>query len=736
VAKRKKSDQADPVYLDLERSPDERADDLLQRMTLEEKVHQMSSYAPWVSNRSWEEIFLDKKGKFSVRQAREFIGRQGIGQLTCCLHNVKPRHAATISNALQRFFAERTRLGIPPIIHDEALHGLTAHGSTSFPQSIGLASTWDPALMEKISTAIGKETRSRGIHQVLSPTINLARDPRCGRTEETYGEDPYLASRMAVAFVRGVQSQGVAATLKHFVANFVGEGGRDSGEIHLSERYLRETCFAAFEAAVREAGALSVMSSYNSLHGAPCTSNRWLLVDVLRNEWGFKGFVVSDYCSVEQIHTGHRVAETSGEAGKQAAEAGLDVELPHIDSYKKMIPLAKKGEVSSEAIDFCVRNILRVKFMLGLFENAGGDPAYAAAISDCPEHRQLALEAARKAIVLLKNERNALPIGKDVRSVAVIGPNANAVRLGGYSASVVKVVTPLKGIRNRFPKRVKIGFAEGCAVEGDSKDGFDKAVKLASKSDVAVLVMGNASETEGENRDRSNLDLPGVQEELILEIAKTGTPVVVVLVTGSAVTMGKWIDEVGAVLTAWYPGEEGGHAIADVLMGRCDPGGRLPITFPKTMGQLPLYYSYKPDGRGHDYVDLRGEPAMFPFGYGLSYTTFRYSNLKIAPKSIAPGGSVRVSVDVRNSGSRKGDEVLQLYLSDLYGSVCRPNKELKGFSRVALGPGQKKTVEFILTEKELRFLDRHMEYVVEPGAFEVMVGRSSADGLRGRFEVR
>jgi len=433
---------------------------------------------------------------------------------------------------------------------------------------------------------------------------------------------------------------------------------------------------------------------------------------VLRNEWGFKGFVVSDYQSVDQIYSAHRAAESLAEAGKKAAEAGLDVELPHILSYEKMIALAKKGQVSQEAIDFCVGNVLRVKFMLGLFENPGAEPALAASVADCPEHRQLALEAARKAIVLLKNKREVLPLSRDVRSIAVIGPNANAIRLGGYSNQVVRVVNPLKGIRNRMGKRMKVGYAEGCSVEGDSKDGFDRAVKLAKKSDVGVLVMGNASETEGENRDRSNLNLPGVQEELILQIAATGTPAVVVLVTGGAVTMGNWIDKVQAVLTAWYPGEEGGHAIADVLLGRSNPGERLAITFPKIMGQLPLYYSYKPDGRGHDYVNLRGEPALFPFGYGLSYTAFRYSNLKVTPKTIAPGGSVRVSVDVSNTGRRAADEVVQLYLSDLYGSVSRPNQELKGFRRITLRPGQKKTVEFILTEKELRFLHWHMEYVV------------------------
>ena len=497
---------------------DDRVEDLLGRMTLDEKVYQLGSFAPWISKRSWEQIFLDKAGKFSPAKARRYIPKRGIGQLTCGLHNVMPRKGATIANGLQRVVAAHTRLGIPLLIHDEALHGLTAQGSTSFPQSIGLAATWNTKLVRRIAAAIGRETRSRGIHQVLAPTINIARDVRCGRTEETYGEDTHLASRMAVAFVKGVQGEGVAATLKHYVANFVGDGGRDSGEIHLSERYLREACFPAFEAAVREGGAMSVMTSYNAVDGVPCTSNRWLLVDVLRNEWGFRGYTVSDYVSVEQICTGHRTVESLGEAGKAAVEAGLDVELPHIIAYEKMLDLAKRGEVSAEAIDTSVRNVLRVKFMLGLFENPGADPAAAARVANCPAHRKLALDAAREAIVLLKNEKDALPLGKHVRSIAVIGPNADAERLGGYSTQVTKVTTVLRGLRARAGRGVKVSFAEGCTPDGDSRDGFARATALAARCDVAVLVMGNCLETEGENRDRSNLDLPGVQEDLIREV--------------------------------------------------------------------------------------------------------------------------------------------------------------------------------------------------------------------------
>jgi len=731
----KRKTPAQPPYLDPSLSPDERVEDLLGRMTLEEKIHQLSSYAPWVSGRTNREIFLDKKGNLSESKTRRHIGTQGIGSLTCMLHNFTPREAARAAIALDKFVKKRTRLGIPIMIHDEALHGLTAIQSTAFPQSLGLAATWDPALMRRLAAVIGTECRTRGIRQVLAPTINITRDPRCGRTEETYGEDPYLSSRMAVAFVKGVQSQGVACTLKHFAANFVADGGRDSGEVHLSERALREVCFPAFEAAVREGGALSVMAAYNSLDGVPCSSNRWLLTDVLRKEWGFRGFAVADYLSVDQVHNCHCVAPSPAHAGKQCLEAGLDVELPHMVCYEKMIALARKGGVSSEAIDTGVRNVLRTKFVLGLFDEPAAHPAAAASLAQCPEHRSLALTAAQESIVLLKNEGGLLPLGRKVRSIAVIGPNANETRLGCYSCTGLKAVTPLQGIRRRVGKRTTVRFAAGCGVLDDDRKGFARAVRIASQSDLAVLVMGNCLESEGEGRDRCNLDLPGVQEELIRAVVETGTPVVVVLVTGGAVTMESWLDDVPTVLYAWYPGMEGGYAIADVLLGRCDPGGRLPLTLPRKVSQLPLYYNAKSSGRSIDYADLRGPQPLFSFGFGLSYTTFRYSNLRATPRNIGIGGRVTVRVDVRNTGKREGREVVQLYLTDCMAEFARPVKELKAFKRIRLKPGKKTTVEFVLGEKELRYLDRNFEYVVEPGTFEVMVGRSSEEGLKTRFEV-
>jgi len=741
---------------------EEKISELLSKMTLEEKIGQLRAkmISPHgILSSIFEGLTDEKKDKllykiFSVlRKEPELVGdftaavvkkswkdllekeKDKIGMLTVILRHLPPRESAELANEIQEFVAKKSRLGIPIMIHDECLHGCMTRGSTIFPQSIALASTWDPELMERVAVAIGKETRARGIHQCLSPTINIARDPRCGRTEETYGEDPYLASAMAVAFIKGVQSQKVVCTPKHFVANFVGDGGRDSYPIHFSERILREIYFPAFKAAVEKADALSIMAAYNSLDGIPCSCNKWLLTDVLRKEWGFRGFVVSDYGSVLHIQTKHGVAESRAEAAKKAIEAGLDMELPESYCFDDLLTLVKKGEISEELINEAVRRVLRVKFWLGLFENRYVDPEYAERICDCEEHRKLALEAARKSIVLLKND-GTLPLSKNLKSIAVIGPNASVMRLGGYSGYGVKRVSPLEGIRNKVSQETKVYFAEGCTLTGTSKEGFKQAGEAVKKADVAVLCLGNAGETEGEGRDRCNLDLPGVQEDLIETICDTGKPVIVVLINGSAVTMTRWIDRVNAVVEAWYPGEEGGNAIADVLFGDYNPGGKLPITFPKTTGQLPLYYNHRPTGRVDDYVDLRGEQPLFPFGHGLSYTRFEYSNLRVDPEKISPEEEVKISVDVKNIGKYEGDEVVQLYIHKRVSSVSRPVKDLRGFKRITLKPGETRTVDFILTKEELAFYDAEMNFTVEPGIYEVMVGGSSEDiRLRGEFQV-
>ncbi|MCE9616046.1 MAG: glycoside hydrolase family 3 C-terminal domain-containing protein [Lentisphaerae bacterium] len=710
-----------------------RVEDLLGRMTLEEKVCQMGAVFPT----SWEDPKINRlltRGRFSPRKAAALLS-PGPGHMSMPLRYLPIRKSVDFANAIQKFLVEHTRLGIPAIIHDESLHGCMLPGSTSFPQAIGLAATWDDALMHRVAQAIGRETFVRGIRQCLSPTINIARDPRCGRTEESYGEDPWLTSRMGVAFVRGVQSQGVAATVKHFAANFVGDGGRDSHAIHFSERHLREVYFPAFEACVREAGAMSVMPAYNALDGQPCACNRWLLTDVLKKEWGFDGVTVSDYLAVEMIHTLHHVAESFAEAGRKAAEAGMDIELPEAKCFKDLAGLIRAGDMAVAPVDDAVRRVLRLKFRLGLFENPYANAAAAVRVVGCAEHRALALEAARRSLVLLKNEGGVLPLA-NARTIAVLGPNAAIGRLGNYSTLHASAVSPLEGMRRRAGQRIKILHAEGCEINGQSRDGFARAVEAARAADMAVLFMGNTTKTEGEGRDRCRLELPGVQEDLIRDVAALGKPTVVVLIGGGAVAMERWIERVPAVVAAWCPGMEGGHALAQVLFGDVNPGGKLPLTFPRTTGQLPLYYNMKPSSRGYDYVDQRGVQPMFPFGHGLSYTTFKYGHLKIEPRVIPPNGSVTVSVDVRNTGYRAGDEVVQLYLSDLCASLSRPVKELKRFKRVRLARGQKRVVRFTLEGRDLAFLDRHLEPVVEPGEFEVMVGGSSAEGVKARFSVK
>jgi len=723
MSKQKLSKQ--PIYKNPNQPVEKRVNDLIKRMTLEEKVMQLSALI--------DKDILDNM-EFSLEKARKSL-KHGIGELSMLLRGFYPKDGVKIANEIQKFLVENTRLGIPAIIHDECLHGCMARNSTSFPQSIALACSWDPELVEQVASVIGKETRARGIQHALTPTINIARDVRCGRTEETYGEDPYLTSRMGVAWVKGFQSQGLVATIKHFAANFSADGGRDSNEIHFSERILREIYFPAFKECICNANALSVMAAYNSIDGIPCSCNKWLLTDILRKEWGFKGFVVSDYMSINGVYERHKVAETPSEAAKKCISAGLDVELPFFDYYKHLIKLVKDKKLSIKIIDESVKRVLRVKFLLGLFENPYTDENHAEKIVNCAEHRQLALEVARKCIVLLKNTEGILPLSKNLKRIAVIGPNANSLQLGGYSAIVDKVVSPLEGIKNKL-KNTEILYAQGCGLKDKSRDGFASALNIAKQSEVAILVMGNSSgwsdeyNTEGEDRDRCNLDLPGVQEDLINEVSATGIPVIVVLINGSAVTMTNWIDNVKSVVEAWYPGEEGGNAIADILFGDYNPSGKLVITFPKFSGQLPLYYNYKPSGRRTDYVDLRGEQTLFPFGYGLSYTQFEYSNLKIKPSKIKKTGKVEISVDVTNTGKFDGDEVVMLFIRDIVSSIARPIKELKGFKRITLKSGEKKTVKFLLGFDELSFLDEKLRPVVEPGIFKVMIS-----DLTGEFEV-
>ncbi len=848
-----------PAYKNSQLSIEKRVADLLRRMTVEEKIGQLQC------------VITDV-------EKTDLIEKNALGNVGVCLRPYTAGEAAEKMNRIQKRAIENTRLGIPILMHDEALHGLVGKKATSFPQAIGLAATWNPDLMEQVATTIAKETKSRGIRQVLSPVVNIARDVRWGRVEETYGEDPYLTSRMGVAFCKPIEEEGVITTPKHYAAN-VGDGGRDSHPIHFNERLMREIYFPAFKACFLEGKALSVMAAYNSYDGTPCSSNRWLLTQVLREEWGFEGVVVSDYGSIGGIFDLHRTAATKKEAAKQAIEAGMDIELPNIYIYgEPLLEAVKEGLVSEKTLNQAVRRILKLKFQLGLFDEPYVDPLKAEEINDCPQHRQLALQAARESIVLLKNDNHLLPLDKKIKTIAVIGPNATEARLGGYSGFGMQTVSPLDGIRAKVSSSTRIVFARGAEssvnvlppiqsihlIPADGKPGqhglrgeyfnnmefagspvlvridpqihfdwgggsphpsihaeqfsvrwtgklippktgiyqigvttddgvrlfidgkkvieywqdrspatdvvslklekgrpydirieyyenaggafaglawdfkpdydseMEKAVQAAKSAEVVILCLGIS---EGEGRDRSNLDLPGQQEQLIKRIAATGKPIVVVLINGSAVTMQKWINDVGAIVEAWYPGEEGGNAIADVLFGDYNPGGKLPITFPQFVGQCPLFYNTKPTGRGYDYIDLSGKP-MFPFGYGLSYTQFEYSGLHIDREKIKPNESVKISCEVKNGGKIKGDEVVQLYLHDVVGSVSRPLKELKRFQRITLNPGETKRIEFELKPDDLSLYDAAMNWVVEPGLFTVMIGSSSEDiRLQGELEV-
>jgi beta-glucosidase len=713
-----------------------RVADLLSKLSWEEKVAQLGSMLPFTDwgefSRSTLSDRIKKVVDFPLDKAT------AIGNLSIFLRDLPPHEAARKSNEICRYALEHGK--IPPIIHDEGLHGLLANEGTSFPQSIHMASSWDPALLEEVAQAIGLETRTRGIRQLLSPTINIARDPRCGRTEETYGEDPMLAAEMAVAFIRGVQSQGVVTTPKHYAANFVGDGGRDSNAIHFTERLMREIYFPAFEAAVRRGGALSIMAAYNSYDGLPCSCNPWLLTEVLREEWGFQGFVVSDYDSVIHILEKHQVAADKKETAKRAVEAGMDVELPYAQCYAEpMLKGIEDGSISKEAVDEAVRRVLRVKFWLGLFDEPFFDEEKAAIVSHSPVHQELALHMAREGMVLLKNEKQTLPIPKSVRTLAVIGPQADELALGGYTwdgYAKDRFVTPLQAIQARAGEQLAVSFAKGCKIMEEIPGGIDEAVRVAGGAQFIVLCLGNNHQTEGEQRDRASLDLPGLQPQLVKAISALGIPTAVVLINGSAITMTDWVDQVGAVLEAWYPGEKGATAIAEILFGDTNPSGKLTITFPRTVGQLPLYYNYKPSGRIVSYVDKAGS-ALFPFGHGLSYTTFAYQNLKLTLDSGPSGPILCAEMEISNTGSVNGVEIVQLYVHDKVASLARPVKELKAFQRVALTAGESKHLSFQIEVQKLGMYDHHLHWIVEPGEFEIMVGSSSEDiRLQGEVTLR
>ena len=751
-----------PPYRNARLPIEERVADLLSRMTLEEKVAQLVCLWGGKPQAKPQTDFSTDRGDFSPEKAQAVM-KNGIGQIGRQRERKDPRESAVFANAVQKFLVENTRLGIPAIFHDEALHGHMAQKGTHFPQPIALAGSWDLDLISKVFAAAALEARARGGHQVLGPNLDLARDPRWGRTEETYGEDPYLVSRMGVACIKALQGKGpgvdgehVIATAKHYAAHGQPEGGTNIAPANYSERVIREFFLPSFHAAVTEAGIMSVMPSYNEIDGVPSHASKFLLEKVLRQEWGFTGHVVSDYYGIPQLQSLHHVAGDKAEAARLALEAGVDIELPDPDCYLTIPQLIKDGKLSESALNRAVARNLKAKFLLGLFENPYVDPDRAARIANSQANRELAAEAARRSIILLKNENNLLPLDRNkLKSIAVIGPNSDRAHLGGYSDNPGRGVSVLEGVTGKVGSRVKVTYAEGCKITREGGDWWAdsarlsdpaedakliaEAVEAARSSDAAILVLGGNEDTNKEGwadnhlGDRDSLELVGRQNDLVKAVLETGKPTVVVLINSGPLSINYIAEKVPAILEGFYLGQETGVGVADVLFGDYNPAGKLPVSFPRSVGQLPIYYNRKPTAR-RGYLFANKEP-LFPFGYGLSYTSFGYSNLKVTPARIGPGGRAEVSVTITNTGKLAGDEIVQLYIHDLVSSVTRPVMELKDFKRITLAAGQSKTVSFEITPDKLSFLDLNMNRTVEPGWFDILVGTSSVKYQTAKLEV-
>ncbi len=721
--------------------------DLLERMTLAEKCAQL------VSDFGLE----PPDGQFSSSRMRDYFPH-GVGLINAH-QNHSPRNLrenARYLNAVQAHLRGETRLGIPALVFGEGLHGYMANETTHFPQAIGLASAWDVDLQERIFQAVAREMRAGGTHYALSPVLDVARDPRWGRTEETYGEDPYLVSRLGLAAIRGFQGETftgapnrVLATAKHFIAHGQPEGGANCAPANYAERLLREELFAPFQAAVTQGQIGSVMASYNEINGIPVHANPDLLQNLLRGEWGFEGFVLSDGWGVDDLYRLHFIAANPAEAAEKAFSSGVQAELGQ--TFLALEKAVEAGRIPLSLLDAAVTQILRVKFMLGLFENPFVDEETAISVTNCDEHRALALEAARKSIVLLKNENNLLPLDKArLRSLAVIGPNAAAVRLGGYSGNPLQPVSVLDGIRRKVGDAIEIFHAEGCGLTqtpGTAADLWQadevipsdprrdaewiaEAVQTAQKAEVVLLVLGDNEQTCREGwsvqhlGDRDSLDLPGNQEALLRAIAATGKPVILLLLNGRPASINFAAEHIPAILEGWYAGQEGGLAVAEILFGETNPSGKLPITFPRSVGQIPAYYYHKPSAR-RGYLFTETKP-LFPFGHGLSYTTFAYGEPRLDQATIQADETATLKVAVTNTGQRAGDEVVQLYVRDVLSHrVTRPVKLLRGFQRIHLLPGETRTIHFSVGREHLQYFDETMRLLIEPGEFLLMVGGSS-----------
>jgi beta-glucosidase len=706
-----------------------RINDLLAKMTLQEKVGQL------------QQLDGDSNTGRVKDEHRDLIRRGLVGSFL----NVR---GARNVNEVQHMAVDQSRLKIPLLLGFDVIHGYR----TIFPIPLGETSSWDPTMVERAARVAAAEASAAGLKWTFAPMVDIARDPRWGRISEGSGEDPYLGSIMAQARVRGFQGEDpaapdrVLACVKHWVAYGAAEGGRDYNTVDLSKQTLRTIYFPPFRAAL-EAGAGTVMSSFNTINGVPASANPFTLTDVLRKEWRFDGFVVSDYESVKEL-IAHGVAANEAEAAQEALTAGIDMEMVSRLFSNQVPRLIQEGRVSQANLDEAVRRVLRIKLRLGLFESAYADEARETKVMGTQEHQAAAREVAARSMVLLKNEGGVLPVNSQVKSIAVLGPLADDrdAPLSHWRGNgrPEDVVTLLAGIQARFANRqdVQVSHVKGCDIEGGKADGYAEAVRLARQSQVAILAVGEASAMSGEAASRSSLKLPGQQLDLVKAVQATGTPTVVVLFSGRPLTIGWVAEHVPAIIEAWLPGTQGGHAIADVLFGDVNPGGKLPVTFPRVVGQVPIYYNHLSTGRPpkadskytSKFLDVDSGP-LFPFGHGLSYSRFRLSNLQLSARSIPVNGRLTASVDVENISDRIGNEVIQLYIRDVVASVARPVKELAGFERLTLRPGDRKTARFELGPKHLGFYDRRVQFVVEPGEFQVTVGTSSEGGLTDHFEV-
>jgi len=707
---------------------DERVADLVSRMTLTEKIKQLDMF----EGKTVSDMLGHDASSVSAEKIKQTIGTTGIGSI----HDFYPL-SAELTNQIQKYATNNTRLGIPVLFIEEGLHGYSGLGSTSFPVPIALSTAWDTILIHKIGHVIATEMRAHGINMILGPVLCLPRDPRWGRTEETYGEDPYLDALNGVAMVKGLQGQkltdndAVLAEPKHFAVHGIPEAGSNIAAVNIGEREARSSFLYVFEKAIKQGGALGMMAAYSEMDGIPCVDNEWLLKNVLRKEWGFKGFVLSDLGAIRMTWNSHHTAANASDALAQTFSAGMDMQFydfPHDDFIGAMKLAIQNKSLSIADLNRAVSDVLRVKFKLGLFDNPYINPSLISKVFHSQQNQDLALQAAREGICLLKNDQHILPLNSNVHSLAVIGPLAKSTYLGGYSNNDDKAISILDGLKQRAGNSVNIGYETGYAIDSAAnlQAGYlKKAIELVNHSDAAVVVLGEDVKEVGEGKDRSNLEINNLQKNLIETIYKTGKPVTVVLSNGRPLCINWVAKNIPSIVEAWFGGEKGGLAVADILLGNYNPSGKLPITFPRSTGQIPFYYNHKPSSR-HIYVD-QDSTALFNFGHGLSYTTFAYSDLHISPLKLPVNGTATITVTIKNTGNIEGTEVAQLYIRDVTSSVTTPVLSLKGFSRINLKPSESGTVTFKLNTEELAVWNRQMKHVVEPGEFKIMVGSASDD---------